>query len=133
MASFASVTELTRNKDVTILCDNSAFVAVFKKKHSKCEYTYTVAKALYDVAAGVGAIVRVEKTKRCSSPYEEAADALSKGDWIRAWDNMPQKNEDPGRIPCALLQWANNPTPDMNLGYKILSDMSSYTKVLFLK
>ena len=108
-------------------------MALFKKKHSKCEYAYTVAKALNDVEAGVGATVRVVKTKRCSSPHEEAADALSKGDWTRAWDNMPQKNENPGRIPRALLQWANNPTPDMNLGYKILSDMSLYTKVLFLK
>ena len=130
LATLATVPNMARNREVIVLCDNAAFVGVFRKKHSKCEYAYTVAKALHDVGVGLGAIVKVKKTKRCSSPSEIAADSLSKGDWDTAWQNMPMKREDPGKIPRAALRWISNPVPDMNLGHKILADMSKYTNVL---
>ena len=133
MAALTTIPDLSRNREVIIHCDNAGFVAVFRKKHSRCIYAYTVAKALYDVGEGLGTVVKVAKTRRCSGAGEEAADALSKGDWARAWNNMPLRNENPGRIPRALLIWINNPTPDMDLGGKILSDMSEYTEVLYLK
>ena len=133
LTALATIPDLARNREVVVYCDNAGFVAVFKKKHSRCAYAYTVAKALHDVGEGLASVVKVVKTRRCSGVGEEAADALSKGDWDRAWDNMPLKNENPGRIPRALLVWANNPTPDMDLGAKILSDMSKYTQVLFQK
>ena len=125
--------DLARNNDVLIHCDNAAFVATFRKKQCSCGYAYTVAKALHDVSNGLGAVTRVVKTRRCSGPGEEAADALSKGDWDRAWSYMPLKDEEPGRIPRAILEWAAHPILDLNLGFKILSDMSEFTKVLFLK
>ena len=75
----------------------------------------------------------MSKTRRCSGLGEEVADALSKGDWDRAWPLMPEKNTDPERIPVALLKWSNNPVPDLRFGQKILSDMSKYTKVLFIE
>ena len=130
LATLATVPNMARNREVIVLCDNAAFVGVFRKKHSKCEYAYTVAKALHDVGVGLGAIVKVKKTKRCYSPSEIAADSLSKGDWDTAWQNMPMKREDPGKIPRAALRWISNPVPDMNLGHKILADMSKYTNVL---
>ena len=133
LLGFIAVPDLVRNRDVRIYCDNSGFVAVYRKKHSSCEYAYTVAKALHDVADGLGSIVRVVKTKRCSGEGEIAADSLSKGDWAVAWGSMPEKNVDPERIPRAALRWINNPTPDMNLGEKILMDMSKYTNVLYMK
>ena len=71
------------------------------------------------------------KTKRCSSQGEEAADALSKGDWERAWVNMPHKETDPKRIPRVLLRWIENPYPDLELGQKILKELSRTTKVLY--
>ena len=40
-----------------------------------------MAKAIHDVGVGLGCKVSVLKTRRCSGPGEEAADALSKGDW----------------------------------------------------
>ena len=70
---------------------------------------------------------------RCSGQGEIAADALSKGDWETAWAAMPEKNNDPGRIPVSLLKWIHDPVPDLELGYKILMDMMEYTKVLMLK
>ena len=133
LIGLVTVPDLARNREVNILCDNAAFVACYKKKHSGCEYAYTVAKAIYDVSIGLGAVTKVVKTRRCSGPFEEAADALSKGDWERAWEFMPHKHEDPGRIPRAILQWSSNPSPDLNLGEKVLQDMSMYTEVLFSK
>ena len=50
-----------------------------------------------------------------------------------AWDTMPEKNVNPGRIPVSVLIWIADPVPDMELGHKILLDMMEYTKVLILK
>ena len=133
LIGLVTIPDLARNREVNIFCDNAAFVACYKKKHSSCEYAYTVAKAIHDVSVGLGAVTKVVKTRRCSGPYEEAADALSKGEWERAWEFMPYKHDDPGRIPRAILKWSSNPSPDLNLGRKVLKDMYMYTKVLFME
>ena len=132
LVGLATIPNRARNQEVHILCDNSAFVAAYRKKHSTCAYAYTVAKAINDVGEGLGCVVKIVKTKRCSSPGANAADALSKADWDRAWDLIPNKDDDPGRIPASILRWASNPTKDMTFGKKILCDMSKYTKVLHL-
>ena len=72
------------------------------------------------------------KTARCSGQGEDVADALSKGDWERAWPIIPLKNDDPDVVPVSLLRWISNPVPDLSLGEKVLSDMAKYTKVLHL-
>ena len=66
VCGLASIPDLARNNEVVIHCDNAAFVAVFKKHHSKCPYAYTIAKALADIREGLGCKVQVKKTKRCS-------------------------------------------------------------------
>ena len=132
VCGLASIPDLARNGEVMIPCDNAAFVAVYRKHHSRCPYAYTIAKALADLGEGLACKVTVVKTKRCSGDGEIAADALSKGEWDTAWAHMPYKKNDPGKIPAALLKWIANPTIDMELGAKILSDMSIYTKVLYL-
>ena len=40
-----------------------------------------MAKAIHDVSTALGAVTKLVKMHRCSGPAEEAADALSKGDW----------------------------------------------------
>ena len=132
LVGLVTVPDRVRNNEANIYCDNAGFVAVFKKRHSKCPYAYTVAKAIFDVGLGLSCKVNVIKTRRCSGIAEEAADALSKGDWERAWSHMPMKNVDPERIPVSLLLWMSNPSPDLLLGSRILSDMSKYTNVLHL-
>ena len=62
---------------------------------------------------------------------EIAADALSKGDWDRAWSHMPGKDTYPKRIPRVLLQWITNPLPDLSLREMILREMSETTQVLY--
>ena len=121
-----------RNNEATIFCDNAGFVGVYSKRHSRCEYAYTVAKALNDIATGLACKLNVVKTRRCSGTGEEAADSLSKGDWEHAWENMPNKNVNPRRIPRVLALWISNQYPDLELGRKTLSEMSKYTKVLHL-
>ena len=43
LATLATVPNMARNRDMIVLCDNAAFKEV-QKKHSKCEYAYTIAK-----------------------------------------------------------------------------------------
>jgi hypothetical protein len=126
------IAERARNTEVLIKSDNIGLVEVFKKKHCSCPYLYTMVKAIFDVGEGLGARVRMEHSKRCSGVGELVTDALSKGEWGKAWPLMPRKNTDPERIPVSLLLWVVNPIPDMGLGTKILSDMRKYTKVLHL-
>ena len=133
LLGLVTIPNLARNKEVIILCDNSAFVSTYKKKHSSCEYAYSVAKAIHDISTALGAVTKIVKTRRCSGPAEEAADALSKGEWERAWALMPKKDKDPGRIPREILAWVQNPTPDLRLGEKIVKDMSVYTNMLYMK
>ena len=132
LVGLVSVPEKTRNGEANIYCDNAGFVAIYKKQHSKCPYSYTLAKAIFDVGKGLGCKVNLVKTKRCSGQGEQAADSLSKGDWDEAWAKMPDKEVDPRRIPVPMLRWIRNPVPDMDLGHKILGDMAHNTKVLFL-
>ena len=132
LLGLVTIPDLARNGEVVIHCDNAGFVGVFRKMHCHCPYSYSVAKALFDVGVGLGCKVSVVKTGRCSGPEAEAADALSKGDWERAWPLMPRKNVDPGRIPVSLLQWIRDPIPDLGLGRRVLSDMARYTSVLHL-
>ena len=126
------VPDIARNSEVELINDNAGFVYAFRKKHSSCPYAYTVAKAIQDVATGLNCKVTVTKTMRCSGNGEQAADALSKGDWVRAKNFVPHKNDAPEFIPRTLLRWIRDPVPDMELGSKVLSEMSSYTKVLHM-
>ena len=108
-------------------------MAIYRKRRSKCEYSYTIAKAIGDLAGYLSCKVNVVKIGRCSDQGAKAADALSKGDWDRAWRNMPNKDDDPKRVPRVLLRWLNNPHPDMELGEKIVDEMSQYTEMLYEK
>ena len=76
--------------------------------------------------------VTVTKTKRCSGEGELAADAISKGQWDLVKQYIPNKKDDPEFIPRVLLRWISNLVPDLELGSRILSEMSTYTKVLHL-
>ena len=63
LVGLATIANRARNQEVHILCDNSAFVAAYRKKHSTCAYAYTVAKAINDVGEGLSCVVKIVKTK----------------------------------------------------------------------
>ena len=130
LVGLATVPDLVRNAEVVMMNDNSGFVDAFRKKHSSCPYLYTVSKAVADLSRGLNCQVRVLKTKRCSGEGERAADALSKGEWHQAWTLIPDKNPEPAFIPRTLIKWISNPVPDLQLGQKVLEEMSKYTAVL---
>ena len=132
LLSLVTIPDIARNNEVDIRIDNSGFVGIYKKKHSSCPYAYTVAKAINDIAHGLACKVSVSKTPRVSGDEEIVADALSKGDWERAWPLMPHKNVDPEFIPIVLRKWIAHPVPDMSLGSKVLAEMAKYTNVLYL-
>ena len=113
------------NGEVRLLVDNAGFVGVYGKRHSKCPFAYKIAKPVYDLDVGLACVVRVVKTRRMSGTGEAVADALSKGDWDRAWELIPYKNTDPEKIPRALLRWIQDPEPDLYLGEKILRELSA--------
>ena len=50
-------------KTYIIFCDNAGTCHSFRKGSSKCLYTWTVLKALDDVASGTISIVSVEKQR----------------------------------------------------------------------
>ena len=109
----------------------ATFILLLQERKQPLPDTMTVIKALDAVAKALDITLIVVKTPRVSGVGEFVADALSKGDWDRAWELMP-KNVDPGVIPVSLLVWLSNPVPDLELGSRILCDMSKYTEVLFL-
>ena len=108
---------------VTAYTDNMGFVWAMRNGKSKDLYTYTVAKAVHDVAEGLGVKLCIRKVKRCSDREADAADALSKCDFSRAFNNLTDKEKDPMGIPRVILQWLKAPAPSASLGRKILAEI----------
>ena len=90
----------------------------------------TILSAMNEVAIGLNVDIFLEKIRRCSNEQAEAADALSKADFVTFRKNMPRANPGPHRVPYALLKWIQNPQPDRFLGLKILAEMARNTLVL---
>ena len=70
----------TWKENLTVFCDNASTCHTFRKGSSKCLYTWTVLKALDDVASGSMSIVSIIKTRRCSVHGEKVPDTIAKGD-----------------------------------------------------
>ena len=58
------------------------------------------------------------------------ADAISKSNFPTFRTLMRGSERFPRRAPTALINWVLDPKPDRDLGYKILHDMSTSTRVL---
>ena len=83
-------------------------------------YCYTIVMAIHEVAVALN----------CSNVEAVIADALSKADFKRFYELMPNRKLNPARIPVALLEWINDPREDTKLGKKILQEMAKSTMVL---
>ena len=103
--------------------DTQGSVDVYKKGHcTKCVYTSTVAKAIYEVSEAIGAVVSVEKVRRCSDRGSYTADQISKGNLSELRRMMPWWG-DSMVVPPSILSWLKDPRLDMNWSKSILSDM----------
>ena len=94
-------------KTYTVFCDNAGACHAFRKGSSKCLYTWTVLKALDDVASGTMSIVSVLKTWRCSGQVEKVADTIAKGD-ITSLATMGLVNYTWSRPSRVLMDWIKN-------------------------
>ena len=120
-----------RGKAVRLWCDNSGFVHAMRSGSSTCLYVATISKALMEVARGLDIRFEVVKTGRMSGPGERAADALSKGDMDRAWEDIGEVREEESRqVPKVIREWIQDPVPDPELGLRILDELDGQQKVL---
>jgi hypothetical protein len=124
-----------RNQPVRVWVDNAGSVAIWRKGYStRCGLCTTLVKAIATVAAGIGCRVEVLKIRRCSGPGAEMADAISKADFNRfrrtGLDYHWPLAVAPAAIPAALLHWVANPSPDDDLGRKILKNICETVPVL---
>ena len=114
-----------RGRPARLWCDNQGFVYAYQAGTSRCLYAATIAKALATVAKGLGIQLQVVKTGRMSGPGERAADALSKGDMKRAdLDIGGVRERKPRKISGVIRGWIRNPTPDPELGKRILEELA---------
>ena len=120
-----------RNKHVEMFVDNQGAVSIYAKGYTtSCVYSYTVAMAINEVALALNCNVVLTKVRRCSNRETIIADHLSKAEFRKFYDLMPNRRLDPARIPATLLRWINDPVEDTKLGQKILKEMAQYTMVL---
>ena len=83
----------------------------------------TLALAISEVAVSINCQLEIRKVTQCSTVGAEAADAVSKGDFVRFRRLKPQSNLNPGKVPQALVDWVNDPQEDRRLGDRILQEM----------
>jgi hypothetical protein len=121
-----------RAMPVIIWVDNAGSVGVWRKGYSNsCTLCTTIVTAISAIAAAAGAVVQIKKITRCSTAGAKIADALSKADFKAAHKLSGYTLEiEPEAIPPPLLAWAQKPTPDQDLGHKILKYMSKTCNVL---
>ena len=122
---------MVRNQHFVSFVDNQGAVDIYRKVFStSCFYSYTIAKAIFDVSRALNCTVHVQKITRCSDTGSVASDMLSKAEFESFYKLMPRRNTSPERIPRAILNWINDPTVDLKLGDKILQEMAITTKLL---
>ena len=105
--------------------DNQGSVDIYRKGHStKCVYTSTVAKAIFDIAEAIGVTVSVEKIRRCSDRGSYTADQISKGNLKEMRRMMPLRDRaGPCAVPASIISWIRDPKEDMRLGQAILEEL----------
>ena len=122
--------ENVANKSILFRIDNVGSVRIWRKGYSTSDpISSSIVKAMYEIAISVNAVVYCNHVPRRSTIGAILADDFSKGHWvsglvtvlgpdriINGW-KLPE-------VPRALRDWLSNPTPDDDLGSKILYQMA---------
>ena len=116
------------NRSVVLFTDNIGLYYAYKSGSSRCLFTYTIVKALSEVARGLNVILSVEKVPRCSNEGSIVSDLISKG-LCRQWLETTSGAEW-GYLSLTLMSWVSNPAPTRCLGIAILREMSLKFPVL---
>ena len=116
--------DLAAGGHLRVFVDNQGAVDIYRKGHStKCGYTSTVAKALFEVAEACGVNLSVEKIRRCSNRGAYTADKISKGDLMELRRMMPLRGK-PSVVPQSIISWVMDPRVDMHWSEKILAELN---------
>ena len=123
--------DVIRNTQVVVYVDNQGACDIYRKGYStSCLYSYTVAKALWEVSQALNCTVLVKKIRRCSDKGSLAADALSKASFTTFYNLVPRRKVEPGRVPRSVLRWLEDPRDDLKLGESLLRELASTTMIL---
>ena len=85
---------------------------------------------MWEVSSALNCTVIVKKITRCSDRGSLAADALSKADFRTFYQLTPDRRVEPGRVSRVVLRWLEDPTDSLDLGRKIVEEMSRSIEVL---
>ena len=91
--------------------------------------SWTVLKALDDLATGTMSIVSIVKTRRCSGYGENVADAIAKGDML-SLSTMGLQNATWSRPSRVLMDWVKKPVVTPILGKMLLDELSAFMDVI---
>ena len=116
-------------KPYVVYCDNAGACYAFRKGSCKCHYTWTILKAMDDVANGTMSMISIEKTRRCSGFGENVADTLAKGE-LSVLDRLGVSNPCWSRPSRILVDWVKKPVVTPNLGKLLLDEMSHLMEVI---
>ena len=116
--------ELVENRSLVIKVDNAGSVAIYKKGWcTSCMLCTTLALAISEVAAAINCRLEIVKVMRCSTVGAEAADAISKADFIKLRRLKPKSSLHPAPVPQVLKDWVLDPVEDRSLGAQLLEEL----------
>ena len=101
-------------------CDNLGFTWAFYNGNSRDELVYTLAKALNDLAYGLGIVIQVYYQTRRTGLGDQVADHLSKGEWKQVETIWPQGVQWEGKTSRVLATWIEKPKVMLDFGRRLL-------------
>ena len=127
LAAIIMCPDSVRNGSVRLVTDNSGLYCGYKAGYSRCQWTYTVLKAVATVATALNIRLEVVHRKRCSDPGTLAADSVSRSLISKAMDQLGSKSLREGFVSSSLEFWMANPIPTRFLGKNFNRDKTLFS------
>ena len=108
---------------MSINCDNIGFYWAYRNGTSRDELVYTIAKALNDLADGLGIVIQVFYQRRRTDLGDQIVDHLSKGEMPQVEALWPEGVEWSGKTSKVLSSWIEQPRVMVDLGRKLLNEL----------
>ena len=127
MLHLTAFAEEVMGKTVVTNIDNSGSVVLMRKGYDvKCCITDCLIRASNYVAVALGSRAYVRDIARCSTVKAQAADCLSKSDFVGFYRLVPEREPDQRHVPRSFLKWLDNPVDNVTLGPDIVSDLNRW-------
>ena len=108
---------------MSINCDNIGFYWAYRNGTSQDELVYTIAKALNDLADGLGIVIQVFYQRRRTDLGDQIVDHLSKVEMTQVKAMWPEGVEWSGKASKVLTKWIEQPRVMVDLGRKLLKEL----------